>query len=946
MNRNLLFLLSTFLLAGSIAQAQTATTTSLTASPSPATFGAAVTLTATVSSISVSGAVTFYDGPVVLGIAPVSSGIAHLVTNALPAGLQKLTARYDGNVSYGASTSGVFSETVKPVLSGSLVPLANLIAGSNPTSVVYGDFNGDGKADIAVANQFSASVNIYLGNGAGAFTSEPSLSAVSPVAMVVGDFNGDGKQDLAVVQENTSSVAVFLGNGNGTFAAGVSYSVDLEPVSITAADFNGDGIIDLATANSGANSVSILLGNSNGTFQTSFAATGSTTIDGTLVQVTAGDFNQDGKMDLAVVVADLANVTILLGTGSGSFTVGSSFGVGADPLGIAVGDFNGDGKLDLAVTNTGGGMNPGPSSVSILVGQGNGSFTVDPPDQNPLFNQPTPVVVGDFNGDGFQDIAVGNYGNNTVAIIPGKGDGTFYPGVAFGAGLNPAGLAVADFNGDGKVDLAVADHNATTGSANVNILSGGPVVLSVAAGSVQTALPGAAYATPLEAQVTAFSANVSGLPVLFTAPSSGASGTFASSGLTATVNTASTGIATAPTFTDNGISGAFQVTAAADGGSTVFSLANTAAGCTYSVSTPSVAFDSTGLPAIPVTVSASSPSCAFVTSTDSPWITVTPFGGGQSGTVTISAQTNTTGLDRVGNIFIGGVTISLLQDFTVQVFPDVPPSSYYFDAVNLMSQHSITAGCSGGDFCPDTIVTRDQMAIFIVRMIFNGDNFPPAPSTPYFADVTPQSSFAFPWIQKLAQLGISGGCGGNDYCPTVQVTRDQMAIFIIRARYGATTNFTAAPIQYFTDVPPNYYAYPWIERMAEDGITGGCGANIYCPTSPVTRGSMAIFVMRGGFNQLLVAGEPIITSISPNTITHGAAGSTYTVTGASTNFGPGTTVVSLGGITASNVVVTSPTTLTVTLTASSGAALQPEAVYVQGANGSTEAVLPNGITVQ
>jgi hypothetical protein len=602
--------------------------------------------------------------------------------------------------------------------------------------------------------------------------------------------------------------------------------------------------------------------------------------------------------------------------------------VGSAPSGLAVGDFNGDGKPDLAVANTGGGMNPGPSSVSILIGQGNGSFTVQPLNQDPLFNQPTPIAVGDFNGDGFQDIAVGPYANDT-----------------FATGLNPASLAIADFNADGKVDLAVADNNSQSGGSNVNILAGGPVVLTVAQGSGQSATPGAAFPSSLEVQVSAFSANVPNLPVLFTAPASGASGTFSGSGTTTTANSGGTGLAIAPTFTDNGVSGAFQVTATADGGSTTFSLANSGTNCTYGVSTPSVAFDSTGGPAVNVTVT-SAPGCTFLTSTDSSWITVSPFGGGSGTTVTVLAQANTTGLDRAGNVFIGGTTIPVLQDFTQQVFPDVPPSAFYFDAVNLLSVHNITAGCGGGDYCPNTIVTRDQMAIFIVRMIFNGDNFPPASSVPYFNDVTPQSSYAFPWIQKLYELGITGGCGDGDYCPTTQVTRDQMAIFIVRGRYGATTQFTPALTQYFTDVPPTYFAYPWIERMAEDNITGGCGPGIYCPTSSVTRGSMAIFVMRGGFNQLLPAGEPVITSVTPSTITHGAAGSTYTVYGANTNFGVGTSVVSLGGITASNVVITSPTSLTVTLAASSTAPLQPQAIYVTGANGATEAVLPNGVTVQ
>lgn len=238
------------------------------------------------------------------------------------------------------------------------------------------------------------------------------------------------------------------------------------------------------------------------------------------------------------------------------------------------------------------------------------------------------------------------------------------------------------------------------------------------------------------------------------------------------------------------------------------------------------------------------------------------------------------------------------------------------------------------------------MAIFIVRSVYGGDGFTISP-TQHFADVSP-TTFGYMWIQKMYELGITAGCGGGNYCPTEQVTRDQMAVFIIRARYGATTAFTYSQTPYFTDVPNTDFAFQWVQRMKQDNITAGCGPTLYCPGSPVVRGDMAVFIMRGAFNQLLPATQPVITSVSPATLTVGGT-ATFTVTGLNTNFVQGTTtVVSTGGdvaqsLEAANVTVVSPTQLTVSYTANPAAPAQPEAVYVQ--TGAEEAVEPNAIVV-
>ena len=290
---------------------------------------------------------------------------------------------------------------------------------------------------------------------------------------------------------------------------------------------------------------------------------------------------------------------------------------------------------------------------------------------------------------------------------------------------------------------------------------------------------------------------------------------------------------------------------------------------------------------------------------------------------------------------------SATQGFTV-LFADVAPADYDYAAVNAMALYGITAGCGNNDYCPNDNVTRDEMAIFVVRAIYGSDNFTYNP-TPYFTDVTP-TTFAFKWIQKLKDLGVTAGCTTTTYCPTEVVTRDEMAIFIIRARLGlniagSSPTFTYPSTPYFTDASAdNEFAFPWIQRMKLENITSGCTATTYCSTDPVTRGDMAIFVMRGAFNQFLPAGTPVVASISPSTLPVGTSG-TYTITGTNTNFVQGTTQLSpIPGVTIGAITVNSATSITVQLTAASNAVAQPYSILA--ITGSEQDVLPNGLVLQ
>jgi len=307
--------------------------------------------------------------------------------------------------------------------------------GLAPTAVAVADFNGDGKADLAVTSMDEGEGAILLGNGDGSFR-QVAGSYVAGNAIAAGDFNGDGKPDLAVVAGNM--LVIQLGNGDGTFRTGSTVPI-FPAVAVIVGDFNGDGKLDIALAQRG---VDILLGNGDGTFQRQRSyPTGGNGVNG----FTAGDFNGDGKLDLAAVSYASNNVSIILGQGDGTFGPPKSYAVNSHPESVAAADFNGDGKVDLAVANYSAG------NVSVLLGNGDGSF--QPQTTFPAPYDATAIIVGDFNGDGKPDLAVAA---TSIAILLGKGDGSFTQPKPYAGGNGTLAIATADFNGDGRLDIGMA----------------------------------------------------------------------------------------------------------------------------------------------------------------------------------------------------------------------------------------------------------------------------------------------------------------------------------------------------------------------------------------------------------------------------------------------------------------------------------------------------------
>lgn len=288
-----------------------------------------------------------------------------------------------------------------------------------------------------------------------------------PVHIAAADFNNDGFIDLAVVNIGSNDVSILINNGCGVFTEAAGSPVSMGPgvltSDITAGDFNGDGSIDLAVVNETSNTVSILLNNGSAMFT---PAPGSPFPAGTTpLSIVGADFNGDGIVDLAT--SDVSGtVSVLLNNGSSmfSFAPGSPFPAGPATFDLIAADLNGDGAIDLAVVNL-------PSNqVSFFFNNGAAVFAPAPGSPYSVGNSPIAITAADLNGDGFIDIATANLVSSDVSILLNNGSGMFSPGttVPLAADSFPFDITTADFNCDGIADLATANPGTNTVSVLLN----------------------------------------------------------------------------------------------------------------------------------------------------------------------------------------------------------------------------------------------------------------------------------------------------------------------------------------------------------------------------------------------------------------------------------------------------------------------------------------------
>jgi hypothetical protein len=329
----------------------------------------------------------------------------------------------------------------------------------SPRGVAAGDWNGDRKLDLAVANGQS-SVSVLLGDGQGGFGSTNVIAIGANVTSVAaGDFNGDKHPDLAIISYGSNSAKLLLGDGAGGFLPGDVILTQLgNPGKVTVADVNGDSLLDLVVPCAVPASVNVLLGNGVG----GFSSSGAFTVGMSPYGAAVGDFNGDHKMDLAVTSIASGSVSILLGNGQGLFSPAPTptVSAGNTPSSIVAGDVNGDMKVDLVFVNT------NDSTVSVLLGDGQGGFGAAK--NFGAGNTPYEVVLADIDGDRQLDLAIASGDDNTVRVLRGDGKGSFGTAAVVGTDTNPRSVAVADFNGDGKPDLVTGNYTGNNVSVLIN----------------------------------------------------------------------------------------------------------------------------------------------------------------------------------------------------------------------------------------------------------------------------------------------------------------------------------------------------------------------------------------------------------------------------------------------------------------------------------------------
>jgi FG-GAP-like repeat len=375
-------------------------------------------------------------------------------------------------IAAGAASAPVsFAPVVNVAIGGRSGCTPDVDCSDGPIAVAAGDFNHDGKLDVATANYISDDVTVLLGDGQGGLSASLTLDAPSgPTAIASGNLNSDAFPDLVVAKDLSNNIGVFLAKSDGTFQPQVEYDMGSSPEALVLADFDGNGTLDVATADNFSDTISVRLGNGDGTF----GALKQTQVPGGPNGLAAGMLDAGDTVDLVVSLQDVSALATLLGNGDGTFAyagTASAAVVDDSPRGVVLADFNHDGKLDAAVATE------SLDEVDVLLGNGDGTF--QPETSYTVGGFPEAVVAADFNGDGILDLAsADSFGTDeldaSVSVLLGNGNGTFQAAQQFGVDLGPWGLVAVDLNGDRLPDLVTANQDSSPPTISILKNTGAP----------------------------------------------------------------------------------------------------------------------------------------------------------------------------------------------------------------------------------------------------------------------------------------------------------------------------------------------------------------------------------------------------------------------------------------------------------------------------------------
>ncbi len=385
----------------------------------------------------------------------VGNVLSSTVTGTVPGTncFYRVRAYTSGGIS---ANSQIISVSVPELTPFQLATPRTVLTGSNPSASVTADLNGDSIPDVAVANQSSSTISVFMGNGDGTFRPPTTLASGSqPLRIIAADLNKDGWLDLVTVNYGGGGLSVFMATGSGEFATAATVPLFATPLDVAAGDFTGDGKIDLAVPSPQGSSVSILPGNGNGTFGEALSI--STTYPPE--RLAAADFNGDGKLDLALTTS-FSIYMVMLGAGDGTFPTKTYTITSYRTLQIAAGDLSSDGKQDLVVVTADIASGAGTCSTLVLQGVGDGALNAQPPLACGTF--PQALTLTDLNSDTIPDILVPSNSGDNLYLYIGNGNNTFKTAVQYDSPKLVTAMAIADFNSDGRLDIGLASFNDST----------------------------------------------------------------------------------------------------------------------------------------------------------------------------------------------------------------------------------------------------------------------------------------------------------------------------------------------------------------------------------------------------------------------------------------------------------------------------------------------------